>query len=216
MSSHRARSLARERSIHVIGLTGGIACGKSTVADLLRERGFPVVDADCLARRVVEPGQPALARIVETFGPEVLQEDGRLNRRALGDRVFADPEKRRALERITHPAIALASQQEFARLRSEGHEMGFYEATLLVEAGTWRAFSALVVVSAPADLQRARLLERDPDLSEEDAARRIASQMPLEEKERVAHHVIHNDSTVADLQPKVDAMIEALRGRLSG
>jgi len=199
-----------------VGLTGGIASGKSTVAAALQRRGLPVVDADQLARDVVAPGQPALAAVVDAFGAELLDEDGCLDRRALGRVVFSDDAKRKRLESIMHPAIGLASQQEFVRLRREGHEIAFWEAALLVETGSWRSMAALVVVSAPAVVQRARLLARDTDLTEADADERIASQMPLAEKEAVAHFVVVNDSTTDALEARIDAMLDGLREKLNG
>lgn len=203
-----------EAPFHVVGLTGGIACGKSTVAAMLRERGYPVVDADRLAREVVRPGEPALSEIVDAFGPGVLDASGGLDRRAMGRVAFSDPASRRRLEAITHPAIARRSQEAFARYRSEGHGIVFYEAALLVETGGWRAFPVLVVVSAPPALQRERLMAREPELTAADAESRIASQTSLAEKEAVADFVIVNDGDLAALEAAVDATIASLRARL--
>ncbi len=202
--------------MHVIGLTGGIASGKSTVADSLRRRGLPVVDADQLARDVVMPGEPALEAVVAAFGPGVLAGDGTLDRRALGKVVFDDPAKRKRLEAILHPAIAIRGQQALGQLRQAGYEMAFYEAALLVETGTWRAMSALVVVSAPAWLQRERVLARDPDLSAADADARIAAQMPLAKKEAAADFVVENDGTRSALEARIDEVLERLREKLDG
>ncbi len=199
--------------MHIVGLTGGIACGKSTVASILARRGYPVVDADQLAREVVEPGRPAHAAIVDAFGEAVLDDAGAIDRRKLGEIVFSDPERRKQLERITHPAIAMAGQRRFVQLRAEGHAMGFYEAALLVETGAAKAMSALVVVSSSAENQRARLLARDADLSVADADARIASQMPLVEKEAAADVVIRNDGDFDDLEQAVSDMLAALEAR---
>lgn len=202
--------------MHIVGLTGGIASGKSTVSGMLRARGCPVVDADGLARQVVEPGTPALDDIKTRWGDAIVGSDGALDRRALGRIVFADPEARRQLEAITHPRIAQAAREAFDALAGQGHRVAFYDHPLLVEMGQWQDFDAVVVVSAPAEIQRARLLERDPDLSPHDADARIASQFPAHRKESVATHVIVNDATLDELEERVDAMLIALEEKLNG
>ena len=146
----------------VVGLTGGIACGKSTVASIFAELGVPIVDADQISREVVEPGSAGLAEIVSTFGAEVLCADGTLNRKALGAIVFADDAKRRRLESITHPRIAARSMQRFGELAARGGvAYGLYEAALLVENGSYKMFAALVVVSSPSAMQLERVMTRD-------------------------------------------------------
>ncbi len=197
--------------ILIIGLTGGIACGKSTVAASLRRRGIPVVDADQLARDVVEPGEPAFETIVRKFGAEVLDERGFIDRRALGKQVFEDPALRKQLESILHPAIAQRSQQAMAMLRDRGCPVVFYEAALLVEAGTHKALPMLVVVTARLETQRARLLARDRDLSPDDVDGRIAAQLPLSEKESVADIVLVNDGTVETLEAQVETMLQRIQ-----
>lgn len=138
--------------MRVIGLTGGIASGKSTVAAMLRALGAPIVDADLLAREVVEPGTPALAEIEARFGAEVLGPDGRLDRKRLGERVFADPGARAALNAITHPRIAQASAAALAELATAGHKVAFYEAALLVENRLHERLGGLIVVSVPLEV----------------------------------------------------------------
>ena len=145
----------------IIGLTGGIASGKSTVAAMLRDLGAPIVDADAVAREVVEPGSPALAEIVERWGESVLNADGRLDRKKLGDIVFGDDEARRALNAITHPRIAAASQRGIADLAAAGAAAIVYEAALIVENQLHKGMDALVVVSVPKEVQLQRLVERD-------------------------------------------------------
>ncbi len=199
-----------------VGLTGGIGTGKSTVAELLRARGLPVVDADQLAREVVAPGEPTHAAIVAAFGPEVLAADGTLDRRALGRVVFEDDTLRKRLESLIHPAIAQRAQARLLELGRAGHRLAFYEAALLCETGAYRLFPALVVVSAPAALQRQRVLARDPDLSPADVDARIAAQMSLEAKEKLATWIVRNDGTREALEAAVDDVIEALRARLDG
>jgi dephospho-CoA kinase len=193
----------------VVGLTGGIATGKSTFAAALRARGVPVVDADALARAVVLPGSPALAEIARTFGEDVLGPDGALDRKRLGAIVFADPEARRRLEAITHPAIRRAMLEETERLAGEGHDLVFYDAPLLFEVGLDAALDAVAVVWAPRDVQRARVVRRDAvSLAEADA--RLAAQIPIDEKALRADFVVEN-ATEDDLGPKAERLLEDLR-----
>lgn len=188
--------------MRVIGLTGGIACGKSTVAAILRELGAPVIDADELARRVVEPGSPGFAEVVQRFGREVVGPDGALDRKKLGAIVFADPEARRDLNAITHPRIAAASQAEMVQLAAAGAAIVIYEAALLVENKIHLGLQGLIVVAAPPEVQLARLIARDR-LSEAEAAARIASQLPLADKLAVADWVVDNGGDVDDTRRQV-------------
>jgi dephospho-CoA kinase len=188
---------------HVIGLTGGIASGKSAVAALLRERGAAVVDADLLARKIVEPGQPALAELVARFGAAILTADGQLDRKRLGAIAFADEAARRDLGAITHPRIAAASAHAIAEYSDAGANVVFYEAALLVENRAHANMAALVVVSAPPELQEARVMARD-GLSVEEARARIAAQLPLAEKTKVANWVIENHGDREALAAEVD------------
>jgi len=195
--------------MHVFGLTGGIASGKSTVGRRFAERGVPVVDADALAREVVEPGTEGLAAIVEAFGPGVLAADGSLDRAALGALVFADPEKRKQLERITHPRIAMAGQGRMMALGAAGHRLACYEAALLVEAGTAAMFRPLVVVAASEPVQIARTMARDR-CDEAAAAARVRAQKPLAEKVALADHVIWNDGSLEALVAAADRTLDAI------
>ncbi|ABC82454.1 dephospho-CoA kinase [Anaeromyxobacter dehalogenans] len=197
--------------MRVIGLTGGIATGKSTFAALLRARGAPVVDADALARAAVEPGTPALAEIARTFGAEVLRPDGALDRKALGARVFADPGARRRLEAITHPAVRLAMREETARLAAQGHPLAFYDTPLLYEVGLEALLDAVVVVWAPRDVQRERLMRRD-GLGGAEADARLAAQLPVDEKAARADFVVENAGAPEALAGKADRLLADLRG----
>lgn len=194
----------------VIGLTGGIASGKSTVADMLRALGAHIIDADQLARRVVEPGTPALAELVARFGADILQPDGTLDRKRLGDIVFADPEARQALNRITHPRIAAASQEAIARLAAAGVDPIVYEAALIVENQLYTWMQGLIVVSVPPEVQLARLMARD-GLTEDAARARLAAQLPLADKVAVADHVIDNSGSLDDTRARVRAVWDRLR-----
>jgi dephospho-CoA kinase len=195
-----------------IGLTGGIASGKSTVAGLFAELGVPVVDADAIAREVVEPGSEALREIVAELGESVLTPEGALDRKRVASIVFADASARKRLEAITHPRIAARSAEKISALRESGAPYVLYEAALLVENGSYRAFAALVVVSASEATQLARLVERD-GMSEADARARLAAQLPLAEKVKVADWVIENDGTLPLLRERVRTVDAEIRER---
>jgi dephospho-CoA kinase len=196
--------------VRVVGLTGGIATGKSTFSALLRARGAPVVDADALARAVVEPGTPALAEIVRAFGEGVLREDGTLDRKLLGARVFADPAARRRLEAITHPAIRAAMVGEALRLAAEGHALLFYDAPLLFEVGLDSSLDSVVVVWAPRAVQVDRLVRRD-GMSAADAEARLAAQLPIDDKAARADFVVENAGAPEALASKADRLLADLR-----
>jgi dephospho-CoA kinase len=187
----------------ILGLTGGIASGKSTASARFAELGVPIVDADKLAREVVEKGTDGLAEIVNVFGPEVLDAEGALDRKKLGAIVFDDADLRKRLEQITHPRIAALSMQRMAAIATSGAPYGLYEAALLVEKGTHRAMNGLVVVAASPEVQLARVMKRD-GLDEVAARARLAAQMPLEEKIAAATWVIWNDGELDALRARVD------------
>lgn len=196
--------------MRTIGLTGGIACGKSTVAGMLRAAGVPVLDLDQVAREVVAPGEPALAEIAARWPQVVI--DGRLDRKGLGAVVVADAEARRALEGITHPRIWERMEAWLAARASEGAEAAVVEAALMVETGSYRRYDALLVVTCAPEVQRARLAAREGY----DAAtveRWLAAQMPLAEKVGLADAVIVNDGDAAALATAVRAAWRALGGR---
>lgn len=199
--------------MRIVGLTGGIATGKSTFAAALRARGVPVVDADALSREAVEPGRPALAEIARAFGPGVLAPDGTLDRRKLGAVVFGDEGARRRLEAILHPAVRAAMAEETARLSAAGHELAFYDTPLLFEVGLDRLLDSVVVVFAPPEAQRARIVARDA-LPAAEADARIAAQLPIEEKARRADFVVENLGAPEELGPKADRLLADLRAGL--
>lgn len=186
----------------ILGVTGGIACGKTLVTHIFRQLGAAVVSADELAREVVAPGSPTLARLLEQFGPEILLPSGELNRAALGALIFADPEARAALNAITHPAIAALSVARLAQLTAADWPLVVYEAPLLYEAGAEGRVDAVLVVTVPEPLQLQRLMARD-HLSEAAARERIAAQYPQAEKAARADYVIANDDSVAALEAKI-------------
>ncbi len=177
--------------MRVIGLTGGIASGKSTVSGMLRELGARVIDADAIAREVVEPGRPALAEIVAWLGRDILLADGSLDRRKLGELVFGDSAARAALEGITHPRITAAAKEALAAAEREGCAVAVLDVPLLYEAGWDEGVDEVWVVYVDAATQLSRLMARD-SLTAAQAAARVAAQMSLEEKARRADIVIDN------------------------
>jgi dephospho-CoA kinase len=198
------------RRFLLVGLTGGIATGKSTVTAMLASPSVRVVDADALAREVVEPGTPALAQIVAEFGREVLQAEGRLDRARLGEIVFPDPVKRKRLEAITHPAIRARFEKIMADLERAGWDgILIWDAALLVESGGNKKMDRLVVVTTDAATQLRRLMGRD-GVSEEAARARTASQMPLAVKARYADYVIDNSGTPQQTEARVREVYRAL------
>lgn len=198
---------------HVFGLTGGIGSGKSSVAARFRERGLPVVDADQLAREAVAKGSPGLARIVDAFGNRVLDADGNLDRKGMAEIVFADPEARRALEGITHPAVRELSVQRMAELSERGEPLACYEVPLLVESGLTEALRPLVVVTAPEATQVERAAARD-DATEEQVRARIRAQLPLADKVKLADHVIDNSGTREATRQQADRVLDAICSEL--
>ncbi|MFB6264923.1 MAG: dephospho-CoA kinase [Bradymonadaceae bacterium] len=186
----------------IVGLTGGIAAGKTTVARMFEGLGTPVIDADDLARAVVEPGRPALEEIREVFGDEVLDDDGRLDRDALGALVFDDESARDQLEAITHPHIARRMQTRAAELREQGHRWVVYDAALIVENGLHEGLAALVVVLADRDTRLTRLQRRD-GLDREEAESRLDAQMPQSEKRSVADYLIDNSGSLDETERQV-------------
>jgi dephospho-CoA kinase len=190
--------------IRVIGLTGGIASGKSTVSDMLRALGASIVDADQVAREVVEPGQPALAEISRRF-PGVVGADGRLDRVALGDRVFGDDAERGALNAILHPRIQETVLEKTRALASAGERLVLYEAPLIVENGIHERLDGLILVVVPREVQLARLMARS-GLSRGQAEARLAAQLPLDEKRKHATWIIDNSGAVAETRAQVDRL----------
>lgn len=187
----------------IIGLTGGIASGKSTVSAMLAKLGAAVVDADQIAREVVLPGEPALREVVAAFGQAILHEDGTLNRKKLGELVFADAAKRKRLEAILHPAIRRTMAERIARLARENPErLVVADIPLLYETGLDARYPHVLVVYVPPAVQLERLMKRD-GLSEEEAGKRLAAQLPIDEKKARATWVIDNSGTREDTRRQV-------------
>jgi dephospho-CoA kinase len=188
--------------MRIIGLTGGIASGKSSVARILEALGGVVVDADQLAREAVAPGEEAYLSIVAEFGEVILHPDRTINRQALGKVVFADSAARRRLEQITHPAIARLAEEKLAALGKAGTPVVVYMAPLLIEAGVTSRVDEIWVVYADRETQVSRLMLRD-GLSRDEALQRLAAQMPMEEKRTYGRIVIDNSGTPEETERQV-------------
>jgi dephospho-CoA kinase len=197
----------------ILGITGGIASGKSSVTEIFRSLGAAVVSADELAREAVRPGSVTLRKLVERFGRQILQEDETLNRKALARRIFADPRAREALNRITHPAIAELAAERLRDLVQSGAGLIVYEAPLLFEAGAERRVDAVLVVRVDEPLQLQRLMDRD-GIGLSEARARIAAQMPQQEKVARADYVIDNSGSPAETEARVKDLFCHLTGVL--
>jgi dephospho-CoA kinase len=195
----------------LVGLTGGIGSGKSTVARMLEERGGIVLDADELAHRAIAPGTPGHEKVVERFGPNVLAPGGDVDREALASIVFADAAARRDLEAIVHPEVRRMFAEEAERYR-DTDEVVVLSAPLIVETGMQGAFEVLIVVSARIETQVERLV-RERRMTEESVRARIAAQLPLEAEAEVADIIVDNEGPLEDLEGQVDRVWEDLRAR---
>lgn len=197
--------------MHLVGLTGGIGSGKSTVASRLAELGAHVIDADDVAREVVQPGSPVLAELAERFGDDVLNGDGALDRASLAARVFADDDERRALDAIMHPRIAGRIAEEIARLAGDPASpwLVVVDHPLLIETGQTARFDTVIVVIAPMSQRVARLV-RERGMDETDVRRRMSAQTDDEQRRRFADHVIDNTGDIDQLFAQVDAVFAEL------
>lgn len=197
----------------IVGLTGGIATGKSTVTDMFRSLGAYVVDADVWARRVVEPGQPALEEIAAAFGDGVLNADGSLNRKALGAIVFSDASARQRLNQFTHPRVRQGMKDETETYRlTHPDDPVIWDVPLLFEGETRQLVDKTIVVYVDEPTQLRRLQGRD-QLSESDARARIAAQMPIEVKRSMADYVIDNTRSLGATREQVQRVWQTLRSQ---
>jgi dephospho-CoA kinase len=194
----------------VVGLTGGIASGKSTVSRYLQEVGIPVICADELAREAVKPGSPGLEEIRRVFGDEVVDKDGNLDRKAVGRIVFGDESKRKVLESIIHPRVAEEKDRIMTVLEEQGNSMVVVDVALLYETGWQRHFDLVIVVYVPKDTQEERLMSRDR-ISREAAASRIGAQLPIQKKKEMADRIVDNTGDLAHTYAQVERLLEELR-----
>jgi dephospho-CoA kinase len=199
--------------LSVVGLTGGIASGKSTVARFLREAGVPVLDADSLGHMVLEPDGSAYREVLERFGEQILGGDGvSIDRQKLGGLVFDNPARRQELEAITHSRITALATRGLSLIAERGEPLAVYEAALLVETGIHQSLAGLIVVSCPLEDQVERVCARD-GISRPAAAARIASQLPLADKLAVADFEIANDGDFEQLRERTLEVLERVRER---
>lgn len=206
--------MSAPRKFLLVGLTGGIATGKSTVSTILRALGSEIIDADLLAREVVEPGEPALEQIADEFGRDVLTASGALDRKKLGAIIFANPERRRRLEAITHPAIRERFLARLDTLAARGFTgIVVFDAAVMIESGNYKNMDRLIVVVTDDATQMARLHGRD-GTDEAENRRKISSQMPLAEKAKLADYVIDNSGSREATAEQVRRVFTALMSEL--
>lgn len=194
-----------------VGLTGGIATGKSTVGQMLVELGCHLIDADRITRNLFEPGQPVHAAVVQAFGNGILGPDGTINRQALGEIVFKDPQARARLNSLVHPAVIQRQKEWLENLEaSDPHAIGIVDAALMIEVGTYKNYDKVIVVTCSPEEQKRRLRGRT-NLSEEQIEARIRSQMPMAEKIKHADYVIVNSGDLARTRAHVERVFRQLR-----
>jgi dephospho-CoA kinase len=197
----------------ILGLTGGIATGKSTVTGMLRERGIPVIDADQIAREVVELGKPAYEAILDHFGHDILLADGQLDRKKLGEIVFSDESERQKLNAIVHPEVRRVMREEARAAEKNDASIVFMDIPLLYESKLQYMVEKTVVVYAPASMQLARMLERD-ELEEEQALKRLRAQFPIDQKREGADYLIDNSGSREETERQVEDMLAKIRTEL--
>lgn len=195
--------------MRVIGLTGNIGSGKSTVAAMLREAGIPVLDADRISREVTAPGGRAYDAVVEAFGRRFVRTDGTIDRKKLGEVVFADPALRARLESITHPAIFEAMKEELEKFAREGREAAVVEATLIHESGRKGLFDSVITVVCDRETAISRLSARD-GLTRDQVEARLRAQMDADRKAAASDHVIDNSGSLDETRRQVDALVRTL------
>ena len=203
----------KTENVYRIGLTGGIASGKSTVSDMLRELGAIVIDTDRIAREVTAPGSPALLELSRRFGPEILNDDGSMRRDVVGRIVFNAPAERKWLENLLHPLIRARAEQLATEAAAAGHRIVVFDVPLLFETG-WNAWVDEVwTVYVPVDLQRRRLQQRD-GYSEAEADSRLASQWPIDQKSELSDRIIDNSGSVVDTRRQVESVWHELVNKI--
>ena len=192
-----------------VGLTGGIASGKSTVSSMFRESGIPVICADELAHEAVSPGSPALEKIMEVFGSDVLDPEGNLNRAVLGSKVFTDSNLKKRLEQIIHPVVARRKEELLRDYERQGHRIVVVDVPLLFEANWENTVDVVLVVYVNRDVQGERLMRRN-GLSVEEVSARLNSQWPIEDKRKKAHIVIDNSLSIEDTRTRFRQVLAEL------
>src|SRR4030065_452552 len=199
------------RRMLIVGLTGGVASGKTAISQVLKGDGSYIIDADQIARELVQPHKPAWNEIIRAFGKEILQEDGSIHRKKLADKVFADPKKRKLLNQILHPRIKEEMDRRTKEIGQKDPEaIVVIDAPLIVELGDQRDMDKLIVVASTQTQQIERLKERD-GISPEEALRILSSQMPVEEKVKLADYVIRNEGSIEEAKKRGKEVFKELR-----
>ncbi len=196
-------------SMKWVGLSGGLASGKSTVANLLRKKRFPVLDADLAAQEVLKKGTPGLNTVIKVFGSDLLGPNGELDRKKMAEIVFSSPTHLLQLESIVHPLVQEKIKSLRAELEQQGKKIAFYDVPLLFEKKLESQFDTIVLVTSHESDQIARMKSRN-QWSDEEIRRRLAAQLPLSEKEKGAHHIIRNHGDLADLEWQLDQLLISL------
>ncbi len=195
---------------HIIGLTGGIASGKSTIASFFKDSGFPVIETDQIAKTILQPGSDAFNAVVKHFGEEILLSEGIINRKALGERIFKDERERDILNQIVHPEVRTITQSKADVLKKEGHAIIVIDVPLLFEAGFDQDVDLTLVISVPKEIQIERLMARD-GIEKAYALKKINAQMPLKEKRKRADFVIDNRGSILDTKNQFNELLKALK-----
>jgi dephospho-CoA kinase len=196
--------------VKLVGLTGGIASGKTTVATIMKRLGAAIVDADALSREVVEPGQDAWKAIVDSFGVEVLRPDQTLDRQKLRAVIFNNSTARKKLESIIHPRVRALAEERISQHAAAGYEIVVYEVPLLFEGNLHEWLRPVVLVACDTDVQKQRLQQRD-GLTPEEAQKHLDAQMSLQEKRRLADYVIENDGDLDSLERQVEEVLRRIK-----
>lgn len=195
----------------LVGLTGGMGSGKTTVGELFKALGARVLDADVICRSLVEPGKPAWQEIVDLLGDGIIKDDQTLDRRKIADIVFKDPEKKERLEAILHPRVIEEEQAIYKDILKDAPDaLVIIDAALLIESGNYRKVDKVIVIACDEETQLERIMAKNM-FSREDAQRRLQQQMPLEEKIKFADYVLYNDSGLSGLKKKVEALFHQLK-----
>lgn len=193
-----------------LGLTGGIATGKSTASRYFHDQGLPVVDTDKIAHRLMEPGQASYQKILKEFGPKILKRDLTIDRKKLGKIVFNDPKELNALNQLTHPLIRVEAFRQMKEIQEEGYPLCIVDVPLLFEGGWEKYVDKTLVITTTPQLELEHLMQRD-NLSEASAKKRIESQLPLKEKVKMADYTIENTFTIDKLEKQLNDLLEKLR-----
>ena len=201
----------KENYNKVFGLTGSIACGKSTVSEIFKKNGIYVIDLDYVARLVVEPGEKGYDEILKNFGSDFINEKGKIDRKKLGNLIFSDLEAKKKLEEILHPLIREKELEIIKKIRKMDNSTPIIvDAALMIETGSYKRYKKIIVVYVPEKLQIERLMKRD-NLSFEQALKRVKSQMSIEEKIKYADYIIDNSKSLTDTERQVKKIIEELK-----